>query len=260
MNTEKKRTPLSPVRAIFHDVLPAEQRDVPSWLRKPQLGHRGSSLPPQTAAALLHAEVHRPPAPANDAHHAAAPPRSDSAKVSSASEHDPLFDARMRSASLAAEVTESWRPSPGAGLDERALAENAMEQVHQAISELRASHSQSREQLMPDLVRLCRLVCERVLEIESLRDPELPLRLVREGLHSLDHGGAVTVVLGSGFASAAETLETRLGHEGVRCTVSVLEQLPPFTCQVRAELGAVDESLETRLDNILASFLDAEED
>lgn len=257
---ESKKAPLSPIKAIFHDVLPAEARDVPSWLRRPPVGHRGSSLPPQTAAALLHAEVSRPAARAHEASKATPSPTSEAGAAASESRRDPMFDARMQSASLAAEVSESWRPSSGGGLDERALAESAMEQVYQAISELRTSQSQSLEQLMPDVVRLCRLVCERVLETESLRDPELPLRLVKEGLHSLDHGGAVTVFLGSGFQSAAESLETRLGRDGVRCTVNVLDQLPPFACQVRAELGAVDESLETRLDNILASFLDAGDD
>ena len=243
---------MTPVRAIFHDVLPAQQRDLPSWLRKPgAAANYGSSLPPQSAAALLHASAGKKPA-ANENEELASKERSKTKTKNSPS--DPFLDARMQSASLAAEVSESWRP-PAPSLDRQALLERELQELRHAIVSMKKAEGTLLDQLTPQLLRLTRLIAERVIESEALSDPELPIRLVRAGMASLNHGGQVAVVLGPAFGEAAESLQTHLEGDGIRCEVQVLEHLSPFTCQVKATLGAVDESLETRLDHVLQSFL-----
>ncbi len=252
--------PLVPVRAIFHDVLPAQQRDLPSWLRKPGSVSYGSSLPPQSAAALLHASAIQPgPANENEAlsHSDVTATRDKSRERHS----DPVLDARMQSAALAAEASESWIPGPSSqSSDRKQLLDRELGELRHAIVSMKNAESALLEHMTPQLLRLTRLIAERVIEAEALKDPELPLRLVREGMTSLNHGGQIAVVLGTAFSESADRLQTTLEQDGIRCEVQVLSHLSPFSCQVKAKLGAVDESLETRLDHVLSSFVGSDEE
>ncbi len=256
MSPNPKR-PLTPVKAIFHDVLPAQQRDVPSWLRKPGAITYGSSLPPQSAAALLHASAAKP----NVANENEPPlPSEQSTTQPKGQTSDPLLDARVQSQSIAAEASESWLPAASPqSLDRNARIERELDELRHAILSLKNAESALLEHMTPQLLRLTRLIAERVIETEALKDPELPLRLVREAMGSLNHGGQVAVVLGTAFGPTADLLQTTLEQDGIRCEVQVLEHLTPFACQVKANLGAVDESLETRLDHVLQSFLGGDE-
>lgn len=256
--SRNNKAPVTPVRAIFHDVLPAQRRDLPSWLRKPANPNLGSSLPPQSAAALLHATHGKKPQ-LNDPEARSKP--SESPPTQSRPPHgDPLLEARMQSATLAAEVSESWRPpAMSGGLDRHHLLERELGELRHAIISLKRAENDLLEQLTPSLLRLARLIAERVLESEALKDPELPERLVREGLASLNHNGQIVIVLGSAFSHAVERLQMFLEQDGINCEIQVLDHVSPFSCQVKAQLGAVDESLEARLDHVLQSFLGAEE-
>lgn len=248
-----RNPPLAPVRAIFHDVLPAETRDVPQWMRRRAF----SSAPPETAAALLHAsEPRKKSSPTSDY------PRPGSKPPSyTPADADPALDARIQSAALASEISESWQPPPAAPAQDSQppRLDLAMEEVRAAIAALQETRTQLLRELEPQLLALTRMVAERVLETELPQDHGLSLRLVHEGLQALDHNGHVAVLLGSGFAAEASHLQTRLEEDGIRCEIQVAEHLPTYACRIRTELGAVDESVETRLDKVLATILEGEE-
>ena len=252
--------PVAPVRAIFHDVVPAQKRDVPDWMKKGGLGS-ASSMPPGSAAALLE-QPSRARTENDNADFIAEPPPART-RVSGPSLHgespsDPLLEARIKNASLAAEVSESWTPPP-THEDPVPQTEEAMTELRTAISALAAQQSALLGQLEPQILALTRLVAERVIENQIPGDDQLPIRLVKEGLKTLDHGGAVTVILGPGFSAQAPRLEEELTRDGIECDIQVHDHLALYACQVRTELGVVDESVETRLDKIIASLMDSED-
>lgn len=266
----RNRRSVAPLGAIFHDTVPAGRQNVPSWMRKPEPGASGASIPPETAAALLHVGG-RPQRPARKDNKgregttasSADPARSlpdasgetTKGKVPPA---DPLLEARIQSAALAAEANESWLPPAGENDVKPAPAVDLTE-LQLAISSLHRERSSVLEQTEPQLLELCRNICERVLAGTAPLLEELAARLTREGLHVLDHNKQVVVILGPGFAAQAGELQSNLERDGITAEVQVHEQLSEYACQVRSELGAVDESLESRLDHVLSTFTELRE-
>ena len=247
-----RNPPLAPVRAIFHDVLPAQTREVPGWMKSARI----SSMPPESAAALLHSADSHKKKPTDGRYPA---PSSRPPSNRTASSH-PELDARIHSAALAAEVSESWRPPPPSPqTDQLPRVDLAMEEVRAAVAGLQEARSQLLRELEPQLLALTRMVTERVLETHLPGDHELSHRLVHEGLQALDHNGQASIVLGSGFANEVSSLQARLEQEGIRADIQVGEHLSSYACRIRTELGAVDESVELRLDKLLASILEGDD-
>jgi Flagellar assembly protein FliH len=244
-----RNPPLTPVRAIFHDVLPAQSIEVPRWMK----GARVSSLPPESAAALLYSADARKKQ--KNGQYSASSSRPPSPRAPGT---DPELDARMHSASLAAEVSESWRP-PSPAADPLPRIDLAMEEVRTAVAGLQDTRNQLLRELEPQLLALTRMVTERVLETHLPGEHELSQRLVHEGLQALDHNGQAIISLGIGFASQVDSLRARLEQDGIRAEVHVEEHLSSYACRIRTELGAVDESVETRLDKLLATILEGED-
>jgi len=209
---------VAPVRATFDQVAPAERQDLPLWMRTAR--DASPSEPPQSAAALLYSS-------------------------------EDLESHIPSNAELATEVSQFW-PLP---TRQQQVLEHEVSELHAAIASLKHTESELLDQLTPHLVRLTQLIAARVIMNEAQSDPELPLRLVRDGLNLLNHDGQVSVILGSAFEPASQLLETELWREGIQCDVRVLEQVSPFTCYVSAQVGFVDASLETRLGVALQNFL-----
>lgn len=243
-----RNPPLTPVRAIFHDVLPAQTREIPRWMK----GARVSSVPPESAAALLYSSDSHKKKPGQYTASSSRPPASRTPGT------DPDLDARMHSVALAAELTESWRPPPPQ-VDLTPRIDLAMDEVRTAVAGLQDVRSQLLRELEPQLLALTRMVTERVLETHLPTDHELSHRLVHEGLQALDHNGQATIVVGLGFASQVDSLRSRLEQDGIRAEVQVGEHLSSYACRIRTELGSVDESVETRLDKLLATILEGED-
>jgi len=257
----RSRGPVAPVRAIFHDIVPAQKRDVPNWMRKGSGSGSASSMPPTSAAALLHADQTKVAPSKNDNAQPYSPPahQPHASDVGGAPEPgDPLLDARMQSASLADEASESWIPG-AAQEDPKPVLMEALAELRAAIVDLAHSKAQMLRTLEPELLTLTRLIAERVLEGHLPSDNTLPHRLVQEGLRCLDHQGEISVTLGPGFAAHTDELEAELKRDGVVCEVTVLEHLALYACQIRTQLGSVDESVETRLDKILESISDEDD-
>lgn len=215
--------PMTPVRAMFENVLPAQRQDRPSWLGKTSDGAGTPSEPPESAAALLYSS-------------------------------EDLESHLENNAALAAETPQFWPFSATLSRHQPALERELME-LRDAIVSLKRAESGLLEQLVPHLVHLMQLIAARVLMTEALSDPELPVRLVREGVTQLSHNGHIAVILGSAFEPAVQLLEADLKEQGIHCDVQVLPQVSPFTCYVSAQLGFVDASLEARLELALQTFL-----
>jgi len=170
---------------------------------------------------------------------------------------DDLYEERMRTAVLAAELRESWRIEKEPARDEAresAQLEAALGEVHEAITGLLGERTLLLEKTEKQLLQVVRLVAERVIERSIQGDQELPLRLIREGLSALDQQSGVQIVLGPAFEVEGAVLMARLEQEGIRAEVTIDEHASPYACRLRTELGEVDESLETRLDALLLSL------
>ena len=246
---------ITPVRAIFQDVLPARNQ-TPSWLQKPAPEQvrpglqRRASVPPPSAQVQRKSDLPPRSRPLrgevnDEKRKTAEPPRSVP---------DELYEERIQTARLAAEIGESWQ-APGGRLDDGGggAAALALEEVHAALVALRDSQHTLLAETETKLVALVRLVVERVIEREVRGDDGLALRLIREAIGSLSEGRA-TITLGPAFEIEAAVLEASLEADGIQADITIDDNASPYACRVRSGLGDVDESLETRLDAVLAAL------
>lgn len=250
---------ITPVRAIFQDVLPARNQ-TPAWLQKPApeqvrpgLQRRASVPPPSAQSAQVQRKSDLPPrsrplrGDVSDErrHKSAEPPRSVP---------DELYEERIQTARLAAELGESWQ-APGGRVDDGGHqgAALALEEVHAALVALRDSQHDLLAEAETKLVALVRLVVERVIEREVRGDDGLALRLIREAIGSLSEGRP-QITLGPAFEVEAAVLEASLEADGIQADITIDDGASPYACRVRSGLGDVDESLETRLDSVLAAL------
>jgi flagellar assembly protein FliH len=130
--------------------------------------------------------------------------------------------------------------------------EEASAAIVQAVEQLYEARAALLEGAELELVQLVRSVARRVIERELLTDPGLVEGLVRAGLEALGHADRVSVRLGPFFADAVDDLRDKLEQRGVDCSVTVDPSLGPYGCLLETELGKVDESIEARLDVLLA--------
>ena len=138
------------------------------------------------------------------------------------------------------------------------LVPRAEEEALTAIAEAVGSFQRERQQALADaeqeLVELVRVICRRVLLGELTQNPRVVERLVKGGLEALGGGDRVTVKLGPFFEDVVSHIQDGLTHQGIQSVVVVDPSVGAQGCQLSTELGRVDESVERRLEVLLASL------
>jgi flagellar assembly protein FliH len=86
-------------------------------------------------------------------------------------------------------------------------------------------------------------------------EPRIVLALVQEGLDALGQYDRIQVRLGADFQSVKDELSQRLKGRGVEYDVFIDPDLPPYGCVVETDLGRVDESIETRLEQLFQGLI-----
>lgn len=235
---------VAPSHGLFQDVSKGD-KPIPEWLQKKDEGS------PQDRAAYV-APLNRDRSSESSRIGPPTARRGLSEGQVPAAARDPLYDARLQSESLAAEMRESWRaPAPAA---DQAPGQDAFAELADAIASLEAERQELLKSSETAILTLVRIITERVLDRELKDDTGLALRLVREGLSALEESTHTSILLGYGFETQASALSERLSREGIRAEVAIDDTLEPYACILRSSLGSVDESIATRLDAILSSL------
>jgi len=170
--------------------------------------------------------------------------------------HEPdLERASVPVAALAA----SERPRVDTLVDEIAprAEEEALSSLRGALARHEADRAGRSRALEEQAVVLALVVARRVLAREVSLDPTVVRALVREGLEALAESERVVVRVGSFFGEAREVLEADLRRARVRAEVLIDPGLGETGCLVETEVGSVDESIETRLSNLLDVLAEA---
>jgi flagellar assembly protein FliH len=110
------------------------------------------------------------------------------------------------------------------------------------------------EQSEKELVELVKVICRRVVLREVTLSSSVIEALVQEGLSALGRNDQVSVRLGPFFADALDHISENLRHRGIHCSVVIDPGVGVHGCVLETELGRVDESVETRLNVLLASL------
>lgn len=138
------------------------------------------------------------------------------------------------------------------------IVPRAEEEAFVAIREAVARAEETREQQFADaesrLVELALLVARRVIAREVSLDPSVVVGLVREGMAALGERDRLVVRVGTFFRDMRDELQEKLGGAKLRCEVIVDPSLGRAGCVVETDLGRVDESVDTRLQNLIAAL------
>jgi len=132
--------------------------------------------------------------------------------------------------------------------------EEAVHAIKEAIEQFTEERARALEQSEKELVELVKVICRRVVLREVTLSSSVVEALVREGLSALGRGDKVHVKLGPFFSDALDHIRENLHNGGIDCTVSIDPAVGPHGCALETELGRVDESVETRLNVLLASL------
>jgi Flagellar assembly protein FliH len=132
--------------------------------------------------------------------------------------------------------------------------EEAVLAIKAAIDQFAEERAHALALAEKELVELVKVICRRVVLREVTLSSSVVEALVQEGLSALGRGDEVTVRLGPFFADALEHISDNLHNRGIRCTVTIDPAVGPHGCVLETELGRVDESVETRLNVLLASL------
>jgi flagellar assembly protein FliH len=132
--------------------------------------------------------------------------------------------------------------------------EEAVLAIKAAIEQFAEERARALEQSEKDLVELVKVICRRVVLREVSLSSSVVESLVQEGLSALGGGDKVHVRLGPFFSDALDHISENLRHRGIDCTVSIDPAVGAHGCTLETELGRVDESVETRLNVLLASL------
>lgn len=106
-----------------------------------------------------------------------------------------------------------------------------------------------------ELAKLAGVVARRVIGREVSVDPRIVLALVQEGLDALGQYDRINVRLGAEFGRAEDELRQRLKSRGVEYDIFIDPDLPPYGCVVETDLGRVDESIESRLEQLFQGLI-----
>lgn len=260
-------------RAEFADVSPERKLKKPRWLSPrestlPPPPRPGASEPP--AAPAPSATSNARPAPTPSLKPAPVPKEFVQAVrrelrtmpgATPAALHEMAREA-AESESLAAQMARSLRPSElppsfgGAPLaPEPKQPDPGLERAFRtAIEEMAKTRAQVLEAAAGQLASLAAIIARRVIARELALAPNILEDLVREALEALSDQDRVRVRVGRGFQSAVDGLERQLALRGNEFRIFVEDGLADYDCVVETELGQVDESVEKRLEKLLAAL------
>jgi hypothetical protein len=152
-------------------------------------------------------------------------------------------------------VGASAVPDPPKEVIRYEIDEEATAQVRAAVRELGAAREFLVRETEHEVVKLAAAIARKVIARELALDPSIVEGLVREGLGALAQPDRLVVRVGLGFAAASTDLMSALANEGTELRVVVDDKLELYGCVVQAELGSVDESIETRLATLLTTLV-----
>jgi len=132
--------------------------------------------------------------------------------------------------------------------------EEAVAAIQKAVAQIAAEREGQFEALEQRLVDLALIVARRVIAREVSLDKTIVQALVREGVSALGERDRVTVRVGMFFADMKDHLEAQLSSSKIQCDVVIDSSLPKTGCMVETDLGKVDESIETRLANMIETL------
>jgi hypothetical protein len=132
--------------------------------------------------------------------------------------------------------------------------EEAVLAIGAAIEAFAAERAQALERAENELIQLVKVICRRVVLREVTLSSAVIEALVQEGLSALGKGDQVSVKLGPFFADALDHISDNLRQRGIECRVAIDPGVGPHGCVLETALGRVDESVETRLNVLLASL------
>jgi hypothetical protein len=236
-------------RAKFADVSPGQRR-IPSWVPgRGEVQRAESSLrPPRLPSEFVDAVRHE----IGEVAHA----RGHAPEVQRRSEY-PRHSQAVPAPSIAP------ASAPGAALEAGAAVVSAavyepdpalFEGIERAVMELATERERVLSETAGQIAELAVMIARRVIGRELTLDPGIVRGLVREGISALGQHDRVLVRLGEGFAASRERLEDDLRASETRCEVRFDPALEPYGCVVETELGQVDESIETRMETLLAAL------
>lgn len=246
-------------RAVFREI-PAEPHAAPTWFERTEERVRPGlrktvSAPPSAPPSAELAEKLEAPRQKRERSDSTRP--SDRGRPSRPLPPDSLYDERIKGAQLTATMGDSWQASSSRTDDSR-RAEQALEEVRKALIEFEADRTEMIYEAEKRLIEIVRLVALRVLERELKGDDLLPARLIHSALSALADSSQIVVQLGAGFEVEAPVLLAALENDGIKAELIIDPRLSPYGCKVRSGLGEVDESIETRLENLLSGLDDSD--
>jgi flagellar biosynthesis/type III secretory pathway protein FliH len=247
-------------RAEFTDVSPERRRKKPQWLSP-----RESSMPPPVPAHPRAVEAGPSLRPAPVPKEFVQAVRRELRTLPTSAPEPRQQDARglherarglAESESLAEQMARSLRPS------EAPLApppepkpDPALERAFRAaIEEIASTRTRVLEAAGSQLAALASIIARRVIARELALAPEILEGLVREGLEALSDQDRIRIRVGRGFQTAVDGLERQLAVRGHEFRIFVEEALGDYDCVIETELGQVDESVEARLEKLLAAL------
>ncbi len=255
-------------RAEFADVSPPRKLKKPRWLSP-----RESTLPPPRPAS-------QPPSPSATSNPRPAPslrpapvPKefvqavrrelraTAGAHGAPVASHEVAREVAETEA-LAAQMARSLRPSelpPSFGVPPLAAEpkpqDPGLERAFRtAIEEMAKARAQALEAAAGQLAALAAIIARRVIARELALAPDILEDLVREALEALSVQDRIRVRVGRGFQNAVDGLERQLALRGNEFRIFVEDGLADYDCIVETELGQVDESVEKRLEKLLAAL------
>ncbi|HTQ07608.1 MAG TPA: FliH/SctL family protein [Polyangiaceae bacterium] len=256
-------------RAEFADVSPDRKVKKPRWLSP-----RESTVPPPPRPAS------QPPTNAGNARPGATPslkpapvPKEfvqavrrelrtvPNAPAAHAASHEVARDL-AESEALAAQMARSLRPSelppsfavPPHAAEPKAPDPGLERAFRTAVEEMAKARAQVLEAAAGQLASLAAIIARRVIARELALAPEILEDLVREALEALSDQDRIRVRVGRGFQNAVDGLERQLALRGHEFRIFVEDGLADYDCVVETELGQVDESVEKRLEKLLAAL------
>ncbi|MBI5537743.1 MAG: hypothetical protein HY898_33775 [Deltaproteobacteria bacterium] len=129
------------------------------------------------------------------------------------------------------------------------------EALERCIADLVHVRTRVLKQSEQQLVALAARIARRVIGREIAEDPRILMDLATEGIEALVSRDQTTVRVGDWMDERAfESFRARLQAQRPGCRVVQDSSIGPGGCIVETDMGKVDESVDTRLANVLAGL------
>ncbi len=132
--------------------------------------------------------------------------------------------------------------------------EEAVQAIEAALAEVVAERQRQLMDAEEQLLELVSVIARRVIARELSLDPSLIRGVVTEGVLALAEQDHVVVKLGDFFGEVLEQVAAAAAQIGVEAEVIVDPALGPYGCRIETRWGSVNEAVEERLSNLLASI------